>query len=326
LGISFTGLKSFVTSCVIKKRVFMKRLFLLSICFFLVTATGFVYTSKNFQVAHVINSTPAKIEWDTQNLSLDDQKNLQEILAQRFIYLDEGGQSYVFISENKEYVLKFFKFQKFNPSPLVRCFPNIYPFKTLKEKHALKRKKKLFTVFNGYKIAYELHREKSGLIFVQLNPSSNLLSVKVVDKNQHEHFLSLNQIPFVIQKNGSMLGANLSKILKDSDLPEAKKRVEQLYELYLSEYEKGICDLDYGIMHNIGCTTEGNTFHLDVGKFIFDEKFKQPKHFKKHLNNVGAKLKSWFGKHYPKYSEELAQHVDQTFLLNSNEVTHDKAL
>jgi hypothetical protein len=290
------------------------------------TGANLVYTSKNFQISHIINSTPTKLEWNIQNLSADEQKTLEKILSQRFFYLDEGGQSYVFISEDKEYVLKFFKFQRFTPSPLVGWLPNIYPFKSFKEKHVLKRQKKLFTAFNGYKIAYDLHRKESGLAFIQLNPSPHFLSVKVMNKNQHEYHLNLNNIPFVIQKNGSVLSTILSKILKEHDLYEAKKRVEQLYELYLSEYKKGICDVDYGIMHNIGFTPEGGTFHLDVGKFIFDEKFKQPNHFQKHLSIVGKKLKAWFDKHYPNYSEELAKHVEQTFLLNTVEAIHDKAL
>ncbi|WP_052354843.1 hypothetical protein [Candidatus Protochlamydia sp. R18] len=235
---------------------------------------------------------------------------IDKILEQSFSYLGEGGQSYVFSSEDQKYVLKFFKFKRFKPSYLVKKLPNSYPFKNYRDKHIAKKKQKLMRVLKGHKLAYDFLKRESGLIFIQLNPSNLSKWITLVDKGNQKRKVNLETVSYILQEKGEMLSQDLTYLLNQGNLTIAKQRVDQVLGLYLSEYQKGIYDLDYGIMHNIGCR-ENKVFHLDVGKLIVDERMKQPEFYQKNIVKVASKLQKWFSSKYPQYSRELIDHLEK---------------
>lgn len=238
---------------------------------------------------------------------------IDQILNQPFTYIGEGGQSYVFSSADKNYVLKLFKFNRFRPTVFVALLPDIFPFKTYKNSHRAKRNQKLITALYGHKLAYDLHRSDSGLIFIQLNPSHVSRQITVFDKSSRQWSIDLAEVSFVLQERGEMLSVALSKILDQGDLQVAKERIDQLLQLYLSEYRKGIYDLDHGVMHNIGVHDE-KIFHLDVGKLTADERIRQPEFYREDLRMVVSKLERWLKAYYPQYFQELNHYLERKFM------------
>jgi len=246
--------------------------------------------------------------WEVSTTA-EDKAKINLILNQPFTYLSEGGQSYVFVSQDQKYVLKLFKFNRFKPHFLVQLLPDIFPFKTYKEKHTKKRENKLITAFNGYKLAYDLHKEESALIALQLIPSHGTTWITVVDKKNRLKKINLETVPYILQEKGEMLSFELSNLLKSSNLSLTKIRLTEVLQLYLLEYQKGISDLDHGVMHNIGCIEE-RIFHLDGGKFIFDHKIKDPKAYAEDLIKVASKLQAWVSKEAKEHSYELTKHLE----------------
>ena len=113
----------------------------------------------------------------------------QEILKQPFHYLARGGQTFVFVSEDQKYVLKFFKNS-----------PNA--FVPLKKYHT-KKIGKLMRDIEGYLLAFERLPEESGLIFLKLDTETPFdQTVTIVDKLGIQHELSLQKTLFVVQKKG----------------------------------------------------------------------------------------------------------------------------
>lgn len=262
--------------------------------------------------AHVTSNFPYQTEWDISSLHEKDQPQLYEIFNQTFSFLGEGGQTYVFVSADQRYVLKLFKFQRFRPSPLVEMLPDSILFNSYRHKHKAKREKKLFVAFNGYKLAYERHRIESGLIFMQLNSSDTSLFVNLIDKRGNRQVIDLINISYVLQEKGEMLSTALSHLLDQGKTDIAKKRIEQLFDLYLSEYAKGIYDLDHGVMHNVGCIGD-RLIHLDVGKMVQDERIKQPEFYQADLLKIAAKVYNWVHTKYPQYEKELTEGMEKKF-------------
>lgn len=262
---------------------------------------------------YITSDLPYDPTWEVSAPDLASLTKINQILQQPFVYLDEGGQSYVFSSSDQKYVLKLFKFKRFRPSFFVKILPNIFPFKTYRDQHIAKREKKLITAFNGYKLAYDLHQHESGLIFIQLNPSNQSRWITVVDQRDRQRKINLAQVSYILQEKGEMLSTDLSKLLNQGNLSIAKQRIDQVFKLYLSEYQKGIYDLDHGVMHNIGCLG-GQVFHLDVGKLIADEKMKRPEFYQKDLIRIASKLQRWISQHYPQYTQELTKYMEEKLL------------
>lgn len=269
----------------------------------------FILLNDELDLSHITGNIQDHSKWKVSAITDNDTAKIDHILNQPFTYLSEGGQSYVFASQDQKYVLKLFKFNRFKPHFLVQILPDVFPFKTYRDQHINKREHKLTTAFNGYKLAYDLHKEDSGLIALQLIPSNESKLITLTDKKNCLRTINLENVSYILQEKGEMLSTDLSNLLRDGNLSAAKKRLTQVLQLYLSEYQKGIYDLDHGVMHNIGCIGD-RIFHLDGGKFISDTNMKDPEAYKKDLVKIASKLQIWIEKHYPEYSYELTKFLE----------------
>lgn len=267
------------------------------------------YFLDDFKIKHFTSHHSPRQEWEIPPLTEQESHRVNEILSQTFTFLGEGGQSYVFISADGKYVLKFFKFRRFRPTFLVDLLPDVALFSSYKSQHTAKREKKWLAAFNGHQWAHMLHRQESGLIYMQLNPGPNQ-KIKLIDKLGFKRSINVEKIPYVVQIRAETLGNVLERLLDHAKVNETKDKINQLFNLYLSEYHKGIYDIDYGVMHNIG-VVDDHLIHLDVGKMVYDEKIKNPVFYQFDLAKVASKVKSWITKNYPLYADEITQHMEE---------------
>lgn len=279
-----------------------------------ITLILFVFTPfrQKFNIADITSSQPYRSDWEVNSLDIDKTELLTDIFSQSFTYLGEGGQSIAFASSDQRYVIKFFKFNRFRPSPAFQLLPNIPPFSKAIQNHIFRRERKLETAFAGYTLAYDRHRENSGLLHLQLNPLPQPLFVKIQPKGCcTPENVNLQHVPFVIQIKGEMLGDRLKKFLKQGNLEGAKKILGQLFNLLSAECARGLYDLDSGIMHNIGCLKE-KAFHLDVGKLTYNAHLDQ----KALLEKSAFKVERWLKIHSPAHVDLLSLHMQK--LLSEN--------
>ena len=250
---------------------------------------------------HLISPYPYHPEWETARLLKQEGEWLNQILNQTFTYLGEGGQAAVFVSKDQRYVLKFFKFKRFLPAFWTTLLPPWGMFQSYYDQHREKREQKWLAACHGYKLAYDLHRQESGLRFVQLNPEEKTRCLTVIDKWHLQRTIDLSHVPYVIQERGEVLSDVLTRLYDKGDLGEVKSLLMKLFDLYLAGYRKGIRDLDHGIMHNIAYVND-HLIHLDVGKFVKEER---PEVHREDLAKVANKLRTWVKHRYPNYLQEL---------------------
>ena len=198
----------------------------------------------------------------------DVKQQASEILDQPFIYLSHGGQSTVYESLDKKYVIKFF-----NPRTVIK--KNwFHQFAKLRRLNSLKwitntyfrKKLRLKKYFLRYEMAFKDLKEETGLVYVHLDPSTCLSkSMDVTDKEGNLHHINLDAYPFVLQKKVELTMDHLDRLLKNGDVDGAKKSVEEIYNLFLSRAEKGYTDRLQTLYKNYGFF-EGKAVQLDVGR------------------------------------------------------------
>jgi len=265
--------------------------------------------TDDFRLGNIQNPMPYHPEWEIPQLTSEEQKKLQNILSQKFSYIGKGSQTYAFASEDQQYVLKFFKFKHLRPSLLFGILPKLPLLGPYQEREILRKQRKLNSIFTGYKLAFDVDKEESGLIFIQLNPSQNPLYVTVVDKIGVNRTIDLGSVPYVIQEKGETLRSVLNRLIQNGDMEAAKQRIGQLLDLYVLEYHKGIYDRDHGVMCNTGFI-EGRPFHLDVGKMVAEERMKQPEYFQPDLILVANKIEQWTKTNHPNEAPEIKQYLE----------------
>lgn len=290
----------------------MRRFFWIVLILALVFALVRIYfrATDDFRISNITYDLPYHSEWEIPVLTPDEKAQLKTILSQNFSYLGKGAQSYAFASEDQKYVLKFFKFKHLKPSWYVDILPDIPPFSEYKKKLAARKERKLIGAFSGYKIAYDIDRPESGLIYIQLNPSHEYLPVTLIDKIGLKRNVDLGSVVFILQEKGVTLRVALAQLLDEGNIALAKQRIGQIFNLYLSEYRKGIYDHDHGVLQNSGFIGD-RVIHLDVGKIHKDEKISQPQFYHEDLILVANKIKTWLCKNYPVQCPEMIKDMEE---------------
>lgn len=295
-----------------KKPVRRRLIWIISITAFLYLSMRLYFNATDdFRLSNITYHMPYQKNWEIPSPSTEEEQRLQTILNQEFSYLGKGAQSYAFSSDDGKYVLKFFKFKHLRPSVFQDMLPSIGFIKKYKDKQAARKQRKLYGVFQGYKLAYDLHKSESGLLFIQLNISGNPKRTVVVrDKIGLKRTVALEKIPFIVQEKGQTLRVVLGDLLQKGDVAAAEDRIGKIFDLYASEYSKGIYDHDHGVMQNTGFVGD-RPIHLDVGKMVNEETMRQTDVAKKDMHHVEDKINFWIKKFYPAYSDRLAKFIDQ---------------
>ena len=273
--------------------------------------------TDDFRLSNITYPLPFEESWQIAANSADKEKQLNVILKQPFYYLGKGAQSYAFSSEDGKYVLKFFKFKHLRPSLFIDSLPPVGFLKSYKDKQIARKERKLFGVFNSYKLAFDTDKDESGLIFIQLNTEGNPERfVTVIDKIGVKRTVNLQNYPFILQYKGETLRVVINELLKKGGVEISKVRLGQILDMYAREYSKGIFDHDHGVMQNTGFVGD-QPIHLDVGKLLREEQMKDKAFAKKDAELVVEKMNEWVKKNYPQYSTEikdfLSMKMDQLF-------------
>ena len=259
----------------------------------------YLYLNDNLRKANITSHLTYKKEWDFAS----DNLSALHLLDQNFQYLGEGGQSSTYLGSDKKTVLKLFKFKRLRPSFFMEILPQAV-FKAIRERHFQKRKKKIEATFLGYHIAFTKFKDEAGLLFVDLNGTLKS-NICIQDKYGTQRIISLNHVPIVLQTKGIVLADYLKALLDLNQKEEAKQLLTQLFQFYLKIYNKGLRDLDYGIIHNIGLIDK-EIFHLDPGKIIIDKNMLEITFVKDDLRKIKAKLEDFLKKNYPTFANELS--------------------
>lgn len=266
--------------------------------------------TDDFRIANITHIFPYREEWATPPLAPNEQQLLDAILSQKFHYLAKGAQSYVFLSEDGEHVIKFFKFKHLRPSWFFTNAAALGLFQDYHTKLAARKERKLWGVFGAHKLAYDFDRDESGLFYIQLNVEGNPVRyVTVRDKIGIERTINLEKITFIVQKRGEPLREVLRMHLDKGDIQGAEDRLSKIFDMYAAEYSRGFYDHDHGVMRNIGFAGE-LPIHLDVGKLSPAEEMKEKTIARADALLVANNIKIWLQKSYPQASTTLSAFID----------------
>ncbi|HRD55038.1 MAG TPA: hypothetical protein PLC42_01435 [Parachlamydiaceae bacterium] len=237
---------------------------------------------------------------------------VKKILNQNYSFLGKGNQSYAFISEDSQYVLKFFKFGHLKQNFFLNFLPKNAFLENFLNKKLKAQEERFFKVFEGYHVAYTEDPENCALIYIHLNKTDHLQqSVTVKDNFKSLHTINLDSVVFIVQEKVVPTRDILGALLKKGDVEGAKLKIKQLFSLYLAQYKKGLYDRDHNLAHNTGFKDD-KAIRLDVGKFKKDPSIKDPLSYKKDLEKIAfVRLKRFVSTYYPQYKEEICHAMEE---------------
>lgn len=288
----------------VKKIYLSLAFFLFSIFLFLVIDRFAHHEPARFTLSKIVSAQCYSADWEIPPLSVKEQQNLDQILSQKFTYYSKGSQSYVFISEDKKFILKFLKQEKLRPKSWLAHIPSsVNPF----YKDYLSKQKRCRSTFSACKTAYMELKNESGLIYVHLNNARDLnKKVTVFDKNGQQHVVDIDRTCFYVQKRAQLIYSRISELMHNQDIDGAKKIISSIFSLIDYLGKKGVFDNDPILRKNFGLIDDV-AVQIDIGQLELDPLRKQTLAYKQEVRGVTAGFRSWIENNYP----ELSEHFDE---------------
>jgi hypothetical protein len=244
-----------------------------------------------FDIPHISSSLAYRPEWETTPLNENEFQELNAILYQEFNYLGRGAQCWVFASADDKHVIKFFKH---------------YRMRTKDGKERLER------TFRSYKIAYEVLRPETGIVFVHLNKTESLhKTVTLVhDKLGRLFNIDLDDMEFLIQKKGARVYPTITQLMEEGEVARAKQLLSNIIKLVMTCSDKGIKARDPFLRTNCGFFGD-QAVYIDVGSFAPDENLKTYEGRKKEVAWVMSKDMSWLKENYPELADYVTKEIEK---------------
>lgn len=262
--------------------MFKRAVFLLVFCFGAYGLERFCHKATDgFLIGNILPGISPPIH--ATEMPLDNE--LRVILSQRFHYLGKGAQTYVLVSEDGNYILKFFKFQHLRPLPF------------MSQKKIEKRAKKQEALFTSYKLAIEEIKEESGLLLVYLQPTHQRINLRVVDRLNIEHSICGDSVPFILQRRTELLFPALCAYRQKGDVAGARELLSSVADLVTLLRDKGVYDSDFHLCKNVGILDK-KALLIDCGSL---SKNREKQQFK------AGSLQKWLAEEWP----EMAQSFEE---------------
>jgi len=230
--------------------------------------------TQGFRVSKLYFDCPNQIGWD---IPLDP--TIHAALQKKYRFLGKGMQSYVFTSDDGEYVIKLFRFDKLESPQQCQNF------------------------FAACTIAHNLLSEETGLLYLHLNLSEgNLPILHCTDAIGRKYHLPLDNLRFALQKKALPLTDTLVKASKNP--VDMKNRIDQFVHLLNERSKKRVLNSDGNLKRNFGFL-EDRAIELDFGNFVIDEETDSLDETKK----FALQLRKWLEKNAPDWVAYLDERL-----------------
>lgn len=241
------------------------------------------FLTDGFYEYRITSSFPPQEEW------ISSQSPPEGALTQPYHYLGCGAQSFVFSSEDNQFVLKFFKHHRWR-----------------KAEKACYRHHTLMSAL--YALKY-LHDE-SLVEYVHLNCDTvDLPTVKCRDRLNKVHSFDLNKYQFIIQRKGVTLKERLLLKKAENNLEGAKKDLHQALNLLTHCHHKGTTNHDPNMPRNFGFVGD-LPIVIDSGAFWNYQGETQQKLSYEELHKGTFQLIQWTKKEFPALTQEVEAWIE----------------
>jgi hypothetical protein len=264
------------------------------------------YLSGGFRIDKI------KVDLGEAKESYAKTEIIKNILNQTFTYLDKGSQTYVFLSEDKKYVIKFIRYSRYRIPFWMNHIPYNTTYRTSRMLHKNKRYKD--SIFS-YQLADKYLRKETLIVYSHLNKTKNLnQKLTLKDKLGRGFIIDLDNFGFIIQKKVTPLIDYLLEQKKENKLNVSRKIVRSFLQMINDCYDKGIEIKDYNCIKNAGFF-EGKVINLDLGSFYKKDGLDQVAIFEKELYHFTQHFRKWAVKKFPEilsiFEEECKLMINQ---------------
>lgn len=255
--------------------------------------------------------------WELSVTPADIEMAKKIFASQKFTYLAHGFQCYAFQSEDKKYILKFFRYQRLRQPEFIQKLPSFPILDEWRKERLLTLSHRRECLLRSCKTSWELAKRETAILFVHLNETSNLIGKATIrDSLDNEYTLDMDHYQFMLQKKALHIKPEFARLMAQGDIEGAKRRIDNIFELLIDCSRKSIQDMDGALIrkNNLGFLGD-RAIYIDGGKLVYRSEIRSKKYFEKDLKRLNP-LRKWFGESYPellRYFDEREAYVKEHF-------------
>ena len=222
------------------------------------------FLTDGFSLHRISHSTPSPSPFN-ETILFDPtmRKEIDEALLQDFHYLDSGSQCFVFVSQDSNYVLKFFKHHRWRLSSLEQLWLSLPLCKEIKEKKLNKKYNSHVDTYKSYCTSFEKFRKKTGLLLIHLSTGGKEFPVVTIqDRIYRRHRIPLNNFTFLLQRRATPMTQYIAQCGRDTE------KIRRLIVEYINLIEErailGYLNKDPSFARNFGVSND-SLVEIDIG-------------------------------------------------------------
>jgi hypothetical protein len=245
--------------------------------------------TDGFSISRIQSTLSSHPEWENTQ---PEPPELKLLFDQRFTYLGSGGQAFVFSSEDGNYILKFFKHYKRELPGILTQIPLPQPLDEIRSESLDRKRLKTKRDFDSYRLAFDLIKEETGLVWIHLNKTTHLrVKTTLIDKLGIAHPLNLDDYEWILQKRAELLYPKLQKLISQGEMQQAENVIHAVIDAVIARSKKGVVDDDPGFHKNLGFIGDQVVF-IDTGRMRKDSSPPD-------LKQMTQKLSTWLEQESP---------------------------
>ncbi|HAZ16263.1 MAG: hypothetical protein A2Y28_01810 [Chlamydiae bacterium GWC2_50_10] len=283
------------------------KLFLFCLLFVAVERFCYVQT-QGFRVGKILSPPHRDVRWHFPAPSEEERIELKKTLSQPFTFLSKGNECYAFVSEDGQYVLKFFKHQLLRLSFLHQAILTLPQTPFIRGLYRAKEER-LMRSFISCKSACDHFRSETGIITHNLSKEWTIDSnVLLKDRLHIAHAVDLDQTTFILQKKATLAPQKFRELMEEGKRGEALLCMESTLSLIGKRLRSGFYDRDFRPEENIGFIGT-QAIEIDTGSFIPDPSLNNHRAIKRAFLYDACEFQTWVAREHPSLVEPFQQMI-----------------
>ncbi len=234
--------------------------------------------------------------WEVAEPSQETDALVKQILARPLRYLSHGAQSFVFASEDGNYIVKLFRYDQ-----------KVHPWRQWFRDEVLKKKKrylpdeKVHRLFSSCKLAYEQASDLTGLVYVHLNRTKGKLPHALfIDRLGRRYDLDMDRYRFAVQHRGRHIREVFKEAIDSQDQAKTERLIDSFFALLRKRTERKIRNSDTKISPNFGFFGE-EAMEWDFGNYWVDPKMEEASFRSYEIGLFTGQLRQYLERTAPEY-------------------------
>lgn len=224
-------------------------------------------------------------------------KNIQEILSQKFNFLTQGLQTWIWESSDKKYVLKLFKDIQEGKEQFKRWGKDPNELEQAWFDNAIK----------SYQLAFEQLRRETALIYIHTNNERVPVDKIVLGDKEY----NASEHPFLIQEKVELVRDRVTSFMGKNNFKDSKKIIDEVLEFISSIWKRNITEDTFNFDHNYGYTAKDHLVQIDVGSFWEGEGYVCKQLVEKKL--LSSDSAQWIEERFPELAVYYKQEVGKLY-------------